>query len=479
MKKIILIFSILLISATCFADWQQVYKVIPDTTTWQYEWRYRGQIGVGNDTTTVNAFMRWDGLIQGTTIYATDYFKCPDGTVFTSTSAFGGGGGSSTFLGLTDTPAAFDSGKYFKSWTSSGTWETPAGAGDMEKADYDVDANDIVDNAEEVGSLTTAGIVLRTGTTTYTTITDNSSDWDSAYGWGDHSIEGYITETDSGVVTFENLQTNDDVGSGNSQVAYGTHTHTGVYEPADATIMKEAENISLLTNDSGYKVYTDSISYSVDSDKLDNHHWSEISSVIVDTATYSITSSTSTYAESVNYNVLVSSADYAPGDNLGNHTATQDIDASGYKVTSSSLTVTNNATVGSLSSSGQVTSNGRKVTDTIELDCFYIIGSTATAGTTPVRISAYRDYAITITTMTVKAFGGTNCVGMIEQRARSADGSAGTDIWSGDATILTTGYIGGTVADFTVPANYALWFKPTSWTGAVTALSFDGVGTKD
>ena len=328
MKKIILAASILLIAGTCFADWQQVYKVIPDTTTWQYEWRYRGQVGVGNDTTTVNAFMRYDGLIQGTTIYATDQFKCPDGTVFTSTSAFGGGGGSSTFLGLTDTPAVFDSGKYFKSWTSSGTWETPAGAGDMTKIVYDTDSSDVVDNSEALG--------------------------------------GYA------------------------------YTHFLDTTTADSTYLKKSED-----------------------------------------------------------------------------------DSSNYKLTLSSLAVTNQATVGSLSSSGQVTSNSRKVIDTIELDAFYIVGSTTAAGTTAVKISAYRDYAITITTMTVKAFGGTNCVGMIEQRARSADGSAGTDIWSGDITILTTGYIGGTVADFTVPANYALWFKPTSWTGAVTSLSFDGAGTKD
>lgn len=72
-----------------------------------------------------------------------------------------------------------------------------------------------------------------------------------------------------------------------------------------------------------------------------------------------------------------------------------------------------------------------------ELDAYLIVGSTTTIGTTPFRISAYRDYDITITTMTAKIFGGTNCVGMIEQRLRSADGSSGTDIWTGDITITT------------------------------------------
>ena len=474
----------MLIAGTCFADWQQVYKVIPDTTTWQYEWRYRGQVGVGNDTTTVNAFMRYDGLIQGTTIYATDHFKCPDGTVFTSTSTFGGGGGSSTFLGLTDTPAAFDSGKYFKSWTSSGTWETPAGGGDMLKATYDANTNDVVDNSEALnGYAYTHFLDTATAESTYITETDSGvvtfsnleanggvgeGNTQVAYGTHTHTgvyepadsqimkegedislltnDSGYIVETDSGVVTFENLEANGDVGSGDSQVAYGTHTHTGVYEPADATIMKEGENVSLLTNDSGYltdlSTGVTTQAYDADLDDLADGTLS---------------------ASKIEDKFLRNDAD----------------DSSNYKLTLSSLAVTNQATVGSLSSSGQVTSNSRKVIDTIELDAFYIVGSTTAAGTTAVKISAYRDYAITITTMTVKAFGGTNCIGMIEQRARSADGSAGTDIWSGDITILTTGYIGGTVADFTVPANYALWFKPTSWTGAVTALSFDGAGTKD
>lgn len=48
-----------------------------------------------------------------------------DGTIMISTSTFGGG--ASTFLDLTDTPSSFDTGKYFKSWTSSGTWEGISG----------------------------------------------------------------------------------------------------------------------------------------------------------------------------------------------------------------------------------------------------------------------------------------------------------------------------------------------------------------
>lgn len=47
-------------------------------------------------------------------------------------------------------------------------------------------------------------------------------------------------------VTYELLDANGDVGPGASQVATGDHTHAGVYEPADAAIVKsdEAETIS-------------------------------------------------------------------------------------------------------------------------------------------------------------------------------------------------------------------------------------------
>jgi hypothetical protein len=45
----------------------------------------------------------------------------------------------------------------------------------------------------------------------------------------------------SGAVTYENLNSNGDVGTGAAQVAAGDHNHSGVYEPADATILKDAD----------------------------------------------------------------------------------------------------------------------------------------------------------------------------------------------------------------------------------------------
>ena len=43
------------------------------------------------------------------------------------------------------------------------------------------------------GDFTTAGLMKTDGAGNYSVITDNSTDWDEAHGWGDHSTEGYLT----------------------------------------------------------------------------------------------------------------------------------------------------------------------------------------------------------------------------------------------------------------------------------------------
>lgn len=57
--------------------------------------------------------------------------------------------------------------------------------------------------------------------------------------------ETYITTAG---VTYEALNGNSDVGTGAAQVAAGDHNHTGTYEPADATILKEADVSSTPTD---------------------------------------------------------------------------------------------------------------------------------------------------------------------------------------------------------------------------------------
>ena len=41
---------------------------------------------------------------------------------------------------------------------------------------------------------TTSGLMKRTGAGVYTSTTDNSSNWDTAFGWGNHASQGYLTQ---------------------------------------------------------------------------------------------------------------------------------------------------------------------------------------------------------------------------------------------------------------------------------------------
>lgn len=103
---------------------------------------------------------------------------------------------------------------------ADGTWSpaTIAGSGDMTAAVYDPNtvAGDAFDMDNMVEGTDTKILTAAERTT----------------------ISTAIAATD---VTYENLNTNGDVGTGASQVAAGNHNHTGVYEPADATILKEAD----------------------------------------------------------------------------------------------------------------------------------------------------------------------------------------------------------------------------------------------
>lgn len=48
------------------------------------------------------------------------------------------------------------------------------------------------------GDFSTNGLMKRTGSGTYSVVTDNSSNWDTAYGWGDHAAQNYLDSSDIG-----------------------------------------------------------------------------------------------------------------------------------------------------------------------------------------------------------------------------------------------------------------------------------------
>ena len=54
-------------------------------------------------------------------------------------------------------------------------------------------ADDTVSGTELDATFTTTGILTRTGAATYVTIADNSANWNTAYGWGNHASAGYLS----------------------------------------------------------------------------------------------------------------------------------------------------------------------------------------------------------------------------------------------------------------------------------------------
>ena len=75
-----------------------------------------------------------------------------------------------------------------------------------------------------------AGIPLSNGTSWGTSIVNNSANWNTAFGWGDHSVEGYLTsftETDPTVASHIKAITTTNIANWNSAHSWGNHALAG------------------------------------------------------------------------------------------------------------------------------------------------------------------------------------------------------------------------------------------------------------
>ena len=85
-------------------------------------------------------------------------------------------------------------------------------------SDADNTANSETSHADVVvdGDFASEGLMKRGGSTgTYSIVTDNSGNWDTAYGWNDHSQAGYLT----GITADSINDTHIDFGTGTNQVS--------------------------------------------------------------------------------------------------------------------------------------------------------------------------------------------------------------------------------------------------------------------
>ena len=76
--------------------------------------------------------------------------------------------------------------------TKVGQWDTAYGWGDHSTASYLTSETSHTDVLVD-GDFGTAGLMTTNGSGTYSITANNSSNWNTAYGWGDHSTEGYVT----------------------------------------------------------------------------------------------------------------------------------------------------------------------------------------------------------------------------------------------------------------------------------------------
>jgi hypothetical protein len=168
-----------------------------------------------------------------------------------------------------------DMGTYVITDAKVGQWDTAYGWGDHSSAGYLTSQTSHADVVVD-GDFGSQGIMLRGASAgTYSILTDNSANWNTAYGWGDHATAGYITAT----LTQEQVEdyAGNLISTGGTKtgitVTYQDSTNDVDFvvggltttEFAAATLVTSAEGISSNNNDTtiptsaAVKAYADSV----------------------------------------------------------------------------------------------------------------------------------------------------------------------------------------------------------------------------
>ena len=85
-------------------------------------------------------------------------------------------------------------GNYSLVTDASANWNTAFGWGNHASAGYLTSQTSHADVLVD-GDFSSAGIMATNGSGTYSIVTDNSSNWNTAFGWGNHASAGYLTGT--------------------------------------------------------------------------------------------------------------------------------------------------------------------------------------------------------------------------------------------------------------------------------------------
>ena len=144
-------------------------------------------------------------LLRSSPATTTDKLYNVGGSLYFNGSAVGGGGGGGISNVVEDTTPqlggtldangqTIDMGTNTITDTKVGQWDTAYGWGDHSSGGYLTSQTSHTDVVVD-GDFGSNGILKRTGAGAYGIVTDNSSNWDTAYGWGNHASAGYISAT--------------------------------------------------------------------------------------------------------------------------------------------------------------------------------------------------------------------------------------------------------------------------------------------
>ena len=112
-------------------------------------------------------------------------------------------------------------------------WDTTYSWGDHSTAGYLTSETSHADVLVD-GDFNTPGIMTTDGSGIYSILTDNSANWNTAFGWGDHSTAGYLTsvpaQTFASLTDVDTTDVNDD-----GKVLYYDHSTTSFKWKVDAS----------------------------------------------------------------------------------------------------------------------------------------------------------------------------------------------------------------------------------------------------
>jgi hypothetical protein len=107
-----------------------------------------------------------------------------------------------------------------------------------------------ISNFLEKDTLPKPGLLKTDAVGDLSAVPDNSSDWNTAFGWGDHSVEGYLKDIDGPFLTVDDLTlypwydiTDLDINNWNEAHGWGNHAEAGYLKPDHIEVTNTSDSL--------------------------------------------------------------------------------------------------------------------------------------------------------------------------------------------------------------------------------------------